>query len=567
MIAIKQALREGNLQWSLWPKNMIAGLVVGIVALPLAMAFAIASGVTPEAGIYTAITAGIIVSLFGGSQVQIAGPTGAFIVLLSGILNTYGFEGLQIATLMAGVILVLMALAKLGAVIRFIPAPVILGFTAGIGVTIFVGQWQYFFGFPPIGEVAHFHQKLWLMLNALPYFHVMTLALALLSLSIIIFWPRLPKVRVIPAPLVAMVVATVLQAIFQFEGVTTIGSAFNGIPQGLPPLTIPELSWDKMMVLMGPAFTIAMLGAIESLLSAVVADGMSGQQHDSNTELFGQGLANIVAPLLGGIAATGAIARTATNIRQGGTSPIAGIVHALFLVGVLLFLAPLAEYVPLASMAAILFVVAYNMSDVKRFVRLIRLAPLADSIILCLTFFLTIFTDLVVAVNVGVILAILQFMRNMIESIDVHQVSNEELSREIKEEVRLHPDIMVYTIEGPLFFGAINAFEGTLDHIHKDPRYLIIRFAEVPFVDLTGLRMLNEIIKNLQSRGVQVFVSEAKPSIRRHMYRAGLFRTLGRHHLWRHFETALHKAEHDLELEEEFASHEREVEKENSSHK
>ncbi len=550
MFAIVEAWKKGSLAWPNWPRNIVAGLVVGIVALPLAMAFAIASGVKPEAGIYTAITAGVIVSLFGGSQVQIAGPTGAFIVLLAGILNKYGFEGLQIATIMAGLMLVLMSVAKLGGVIRFIPSPVIVGFTAGIGVTIWVGQWPYFFGFPASPHTEFFHEKLLIMLLSFPYTHLPTLFLAVLSLAIILLLPKVPVVKVVPAPLVAMITATLVQAAAGFDGVATIGSAFHGIPQGLPPFTLPVITADKLFGLMGPAFTIAMLGAIESLLSAVVADGMSGQRHNSNTELMGQGIANIVAPLFGGIAATGAIARTATNVRQGGNSPIAGIIHAVFLILVLLVLAPLAEYIPLASMAAILFVVAYNMSDVKRFISLVQIAPLADAVILLLTFFLTIFTDLVVAVNVGVILAILQFMRNIIESVDIHQVSNEEISREVREEIELHPEIMVYTIEGPLFFGSINAFERALAHIHKYPKYLIIRFSEVPFVDFTGLRILNEIIKTLQNKGVQVFVSEGKPDIRRHMYRAGLFRTLGKHHLWRHFESALHRAESDLASEE-----------------
>lgn len=550
MFAITEAFKNGSLGKKNWPQNIIAGLVVGVVALPLAMAFAIASGVTPEAGIYTAITAGIIVSVCGGSQVQIAGPTGAFVVLLSGIIVKYGISGLQVATIMAGIILIFMSVAKLGGVIRFIPAPVIVGFTAGIGVTIWVGQWPYFFGFPKIPPTELFHEKLWYMLQALPESHIFTLSISILSLCIILVLPKIPFIKVIPAPLAAMVTATVIQSIFQFPGVATIGTAFNGIPQGLPPITLPTISFDEIISLVGPAFTIAMLGSIESLLSAVVADGMIGQKHDSNQELFGQGLANIIAPLLGGIAATGAIARTATNIRQGGNSPIAGLIHAAVLIAVLLVLAPLAVNIPLASMAAILFIVAYNMSDVHGFFRLIRVAPLADSLILILTFFLTIFTDLVVAVNVGVILAILQFMRKMIDSIDVHEVSDEVLSKETQEEIHLHPEIMVYTIEGPLFFGAISAFERALDHINKDPKYLIIRFKEVPFVDLTGLRMLNEIIQNLQNRGVQVFVSEANKSIRRHMYRAGIFRTLGRHHLWRQFESALHKAESDLELKE-----------------
>lgn len=550
MFAIQKAYLEGSLGKGKWSNNIIAGLVVGVVALPLAMAFAIASGVTPQAGIYTSIIAGIFVSLFGGSPVQIAGPTGAFIVLLSSIVVNYGFEGLQIATMMAGVILVLMSVAKLGTVIRFIPAPVIMGFTAGIGVTIWVGQWPYFFGFPQLPYMAHFHEKLWAMIQSLPYSDLPTLGIALLSLSLLLVSPKIPYINKVPAPIVAMVVATVIQAIYQFPTVLTIGSAFGGIPQGLPEFSVPKLSFDKILSLIGPAFTIAMLGAIESLLSAVVADGMSGTKHESNTELFGQGLANIFAPLFGGIASTGAIARTATNIRQGGNSPMAGIVHAITLGAILLFLAPYAVYIPLASMAAILFVVAYNMSDVPRFIRMLILAPRPDQIILLLTFFLTIFTDLVVAVNVGVVLAVLQFMRKMVNTIDVHEASSAELSAQIRHEITIHPEIMVYTVDGPLFFGAISAFDRALNSIHKDPKYLIIRFVKVPFVDLTGLRILRGIIEELQKRGIEVLLSDVSYNIRREMYKSDFLDILGRHHMYRQFESALHKAEYDLALKE-----------------
>ena len=542
MIALKEAYNAGLFKSEHLGKNISAGIVVGIVAMPLAMAFAIASGVSPAQGIYTAIISAFFVSIFGGSRVQIAGPTGAFIVLLSGILIQYGLAGLQIATIMAGIILVLMSIAKLGDVIRFIPAPVIVGFTAGIGVTIWVGQWQSFFGFPPIAHAEMFHEKLYLMILSLPQSHMPTLMISLISLAIILIMPKIPLAKKLPAPLWAMVVATCIQSYYQFPGVATIGTAFGGIPQGLPSLTLPEISISDVFALIGPAFTIAMLGAIESLLSAVVADGMTGHQHNSNQELFGQGLANIVCPLFGGIAATGAIARTATNIRQGGTNPLAGLVHCVFLVLVLFFLAPLAANIPLASMAAILFVVSYNMSDVPNFIRLIRVAPRADSLILLITFF----TDLVVAVNVGVVLAILQFMRKMVFSVDVHAIHHTEIEPQFQKELEHHPEMLVYTIEGPLFFGAVSAFERSLAHIDKDPKSLILRFESVPFVDLSGLKMLNEIVKHLQKRGIEVYLCEANPQVRRHMYRAGLFRTLGRKHLWRKFSTALEKCEADL---------------------
>jgi SulP family sulfate permease len=406
MIALLEAHRAGLLSRSHWLPNVVAGLVVGVVALPLAMAFAIASGSRPEQGIYTAIIGGGLIAILGGSRVQIAGPTGAFIAILAGVTAKHGIAGLQIATLMAGVMLVLMGLARMGGVIKFIPAPVIVGFTAGIAVIIFVGQWSAFLGLPQ-PEGAHFHDKLWHLLQSLPQTHLPTLWLALLSLLLVGFSQRVPGLASIPGPLTAMAIATALQASLQLPGVATIGSAFGGIPTGLPEFSLPAISLPQLITLIGPAFTIAMLGAIEALLSAVVADRMSGTQHDANQELVGQGIANVVAPLFGGFAATGAIARTATNIRNGANSPLAGIVHALTLVAVLLFMAPLAADIPLAVLAAILFVVAWNMAETKHVVRLMKTASRAEKLILVMTFVLTVFADLVLAVGVGVALAVL----------------------------------------------------------------------------------------------------------------------------------------------------------------
>ncbi|MEE4462338.1 SulP family inorganic anion transporter, partial [Azotobacter chroococcum] len=400
MIAIREAWQAGLLRREHWLRNLVAGIIVGVVALPLAMAFGIASGVKPEQGIYTAIVGGLLVTLFGGSRLQIAGPTGAFIVILAGVTAEHGIDGLQIATLMAGGILLLLGISRLGTVIKYIPDPVIVGFTAGIGVIIWVSQWKDFFGLPAVAG-THFHEKLWHLLQSLPQLHLPTTLLALLSLALVIFAPRLRALRRIPGPLIAMVVATLIQSVFHFEGVATIGSAFGGIPRGLPQLGLPEITVARLIELIGPAFAIAMLGAIESLLSAVVADGMGGTKHDSNQELIGQGIANLAAPLFGGFAATGAIARTATNIRNGGNSPLAGIVHALTLVLILLFLAPLAANIPLAALAAILFVVAWNMSELKHFRRMLQRAPKADVGILLITFGLTVFSDLVIAVNIG----------------------------------------------------------------------------------------------------------------------------------------------------------------------
>ncbi|MBV6749422.1 STAS domain-containing protein [Pseudomonas chlororaphis] len=528
MISIREAWKSGLLGRKHWPRNLIAGVIVGIVALPLSMAFAIASGVKPEQGIYTAIVGGLLVSLFGGSRVQIAGPTGAFIVILAGVTARYGIDGLQIATFMAGVILLLLGLSRLGAIIKFIPDPVIVGFTAGIGVIIWVGQWKDFFGLPKVAA-GHFHEQLWHLLQALPNLHPATTLLALLSLLLVLLTPRLPGMKRVPGPLVAMVVATVIQSIFQFPGVATIGSAFGGIPQGLPTLSLPEVTLPRIIELIGPAFAIAMLGAIESLLSAVVADGMAGTRHDSNQELIGQGIANLFSPLFGGFAATGAIARTATNIRNGGNSPLAGLVHALTLVLLISFLAPLASNIPLCALAAILFVVAYNMSELKHFKRMLQRAPRADIAILLITFLLTVFSDLAMAVNIGVILAMLQFMRRMASSVEVQKMVGKDLEVELRRngQGELPPNVLVYTIEGPLFFGAAETFERVLAQTHTDPGTLIIRLNHVPFMDITGLQSLLEVIEQLRNRGIVVKLCEANEKVLGKLRKAGILEALG----------------------------------------
>lgn len=522
MIAVVEAARAGLFRREHWVRNLVAGLIVGVVALPLAMAFAIASGVKPEQGLYTAIIAGVTVSLFGGSRIQIAGPTGAFVVILAGITEQYGVAGLQLATLMAGVMLLLLGIARFGGVIRFIPDPVIVGFTAGIGVIIWVGEWRDFFGLPAV-EAERFYAKVWALLQALPQLHPATTGLALLSLLLVIYGPRVPRLQRVPGPLIAMVVATLLQSIFQFAGVATIGSAFGGIPRGLPSFQLPALSFDGITLLLPAAFTIAMLGAIESLLSAVVADGMAGTRHDSNQELVGQGIANVLAPLFGGFAATGAIARTATNARNGANSPLAGVVHALTLVLVLLFLAPLAARIPLCALAAILFVVAWNMSEARHFLHMTRSAPRADVAVLLITFTLTILTDLVVAVNVGVILAMLQFLRRMAASVEVLRLDAAALGPELGRD-HLPPATLVYAIEGPFFFGAVDALERALQQTHSDPKCLVIRLQRVPFMDITGIQALGEAMQNLERRGVQVLLCEANLRVLRKLLRAGVLK-------------------------------------------
>ena len=533
MIALLEAHQAGLLRKQHWLPNLIAGLIVGIVALPLAMAFAIASGAKPEQGLYTAIIAGIVVSIAGGSRVQIAGPTGAFIIILASITAQYGIAGLQTATLMAGVILLLMGWTKLGSIIRYIPDPVIVGFTAGIGTLIWVTQWRDFFGLPSVSG-SHFHERLLQLLATLPELHGPTTLLALLSLALVVFSPHLPGLRKIPGPLVAMVAATLIVAFWKPAGISTIGSAFGGIPQTLPAIALPDLSFGRMLQLIGPAFTIAMLGAIESLLSAVVADGMAGTRHDSNQELVGQGLANILAPIFGGFAATGAIARTATNIRNGGNSPLAGIMHSVVLVLVIVVLAPLAADIPLCTLAAILFVVAWNMSEIPHFLRMARRAPRPDVAILLITYALTVFVDLVVAVNIGVILAALVFLQRMSGAVDVREHREADLGSELAESglERLPPGVMVYSIDGPFFFGAAENLERALIATHTLPQTLIIRLGRVPFMDITALNTLEEVAAGLLKRGVQVLLCEANPRVSGKLRNTGIIELLG--------ESALH---------------------------
>ena len=528
MIALLEARRAGLLTRANLPNNIVAGLVVGIVAMPLAMAFAIASGATPAQGLYTAIVAGLATSLLGGTRVQISGPTGAFIAVLAGITAQYGVAGLQAATLMAGLILLVMGIARLGGVIRFIPSPVIVGFTAGIAVIIWVGQWRDFFGLHPAASGLHFHEKLIALLNALWHPHLATTLIAAGSLTILIagnrVMGRIRGLERLPAPLLAMVAATAAQAIWHFEGVATIGSAFGGIPRELPAFGWPALSLGVCLQLVGPAFAIALLGAIESLLTAVVADGMTGARHDSNQELIGQGIANIISPLFGGFAATGAIARTATNIRNGATSPVAGIVHALFLLLIILILAPLAAHIPLAALAAILFFVAWNMADAPHVVRLLRTAPRADRVLLLVTFVLTVFVDLVVAVNVGVVLAALLFMRRMAETV---RVEHQPFDDEAREEVVLPHHVLVYRIDGPFFFGAAEKLERTLERLQLGVETIVLRLGRVPFMDATGLNTLSEIIGRLRKRHVHVLLCGIHPTLRQSLDSAGITAQVG----------------------------------------
>jgi len=548
MFALHEAYRSGYLAQKHWMRNIVSGLIVGIVALPLAMAFAIASGVKPEQGLYTAIVAGLAVSIFGGSRVQIAGPTGAFIVILAGIVAQHGVDGLQIATLMAGVILLAFGVARLGIILKFIPVPVIVGFTAGIGVIIWVGQWRDFFGLPAVtGE--HFHQKLWQLLQVFPQFDPATTALAILSLILVLFTSRIPRFARVPGPLVALVVVTLIQAVAQFDTVATIGSTFGEIPRGLPSFKLPDITLDRLVTLIGPAFAIALLGAIESLLSAVVADGMAGTRHNSNQELIGQGIANVLAPLFGGIAATGAIARTATNIRSGGNSPLAGIVHAIVLIFILLVLAPLASNIPLATLAAILFMVAWNMSEVRLVLKLIKRAPRPDVIILVATFALTVFADLVVAVNIGVVLAMLHFLKRMSESVVVRAQSPKDLRFELGPDAPSEwpRGVAVYSVEGPFFFAGVEALQRAVKDATSSPSVVIVRLRWVPFMDATGLQTLEDVVISLQERKVRVMLVEANQPVTRKLKNMGLPERLGSNNLLPDVATALSVISHEQE--------------------
>ena len=531
MIAWIEARRAGLLGRAHWANNIVAGIIVGVVALPLSMAFAIATGVKPEQGIYTAIVASVIVAVAGGSRVQIAGPTGAFIAILSGITAKFGFDGLQIATLLAGIMLLFMGLFRFGGMIRFISMPVIMGFTAGIGVVIFVGQWAAFFGLPKAGG-EHFHQQLWSLLQSLPHLHPTTTALGLFSLALLLLMPKVPLLRRLPSPMWVLLCATVLQSLFHFEGVATVGSAYGAIPRALPHFSLPNFATAETAKLILPAFTIAMLGAIESLLSAVVADGMAGTHHSANQELVGQGLANIITPFFGGFAATGAIARTATNIRQGGNSPLAGIIHALTLALILLVAALLAADIPLAALAAILFQVAWNMSEPKRCLHILRRAQRAAYILFFITFSLTILVDLVVAVNIGVILSTLHFIGQMAKAVEVRK---EEHSRDA---AALPGNVLMFIVNGPFFFGAMEKFETTLADINTQPRAVVLRMRWVPYIDITGILTLERVISGLQKRGIRVIVTGANEQVRASLERSGIVTLLGKGNFIREFDDA-----------------------------
>ena len=529
--------------------DLLAGIIVGIVALPLAIAFAIASGVSPEKGIITAIVAGLIVSAFGGSKVQIGGPTGAFIVIIYGIIQQYGIEGLTIATLMAGVFLIIFGLLHLGTIIKYIPYPVVVGFTSGIAVTIFTTQIKDLFGLTITDLPSDFIEK-WIAYG----FHFSSIdlwstAVGIISVVIIVITPRFSKK--LPGSLIAIIVMTVaVWLLKQFAGVTTIetiGDRFS-ISNQLPTAQVPEMTWTTIKNLVSPAVTIAVLGAIESLLSATVADGVTGEHHNSNTELVAQGMANLASPLFGGIPCTGAIARTMTNINNGGKTPIAGIIHAVVLLLIFLFFMPLAKYIPMACLAGVLVVVSYGMCGWRSFKELLN-NPKSDVSVLLITFVLTVIFDLTVAIEVGLIIACLLFMRRMAETTDVNVIINEIDPNEdidIKscnlEHLDIPNGVEVYEINGPYFFGAGNSFEEVMATFGDRPKVRIIRMRKVPFVDSTGIHNLKNMCIMSQKEGIKVVLSGIRPSVQATLFKSGFRELIGEDNICSHINIALVKA-------------------------
>ena len=537
--------------------DVMAGLIVGIVALPLAIAFGIASGVSPEKGIITAIVAGLFISLFGGSKVQIGGPTGAFIVIVYGIIEQYGIQGLTIATLMAGVFLIVLGVLRLGTIIKYIPYPIVVGFTSGIAVTIFTTQVKDLLGMQMDQVPSDFVEKWGAYIYNIGNIDPWSALVGIVSVVLIAVWPelarlfRLSPLKALPGSLVAIILMTVAVLLLkQYAGITTIetiGDRFS-INSTLPGAVVPELSWETIKGLVGPAVTIAVLGAIESLLSATVADGVIGDHHNSNTELIGQGIANIASPLFGGIPATGAIARTMTNINNGGRTPVAGIVHAVVLLLIFLFLMPLAQYIPMACLAGVLVVVSYGMSGWRSFLAMTR-KPKSDVTVLLLTFFLTIIFDLTVAIEFGLICACLLFMRRMSETTDVKAIYDEidlnedaDMERGNLEHLTIPENVEVYEINGPYFFGAGNRFEDIMARYGSRPKVRIIRMRKVPFIDSTGLHNLENMCLMSQKENITVVLSGVNAKVDAVLRRNNFEQLLGTENICNHIDLALARA-------------------------
>lgn len=526
-------------------KDLVSGLIVGIIAIPLGMAFAIASGVKPEYGIYTTIVAGILISLLGGSKYQIGGPTGAFIPILLGIVVTYGYEDLLIAGFLAGIILVLMGIFKLGSLIKFIPKPVTIGFTTGIAVIIFTGQISNFFGLEGVESKEYFIENIAQITSHLHTINFFSILTAIISLGMIILTPKLfPK---IPGPLIGLLVSTVIASVFYPSQVATIGSAYGEIPNSLPTFQFPNITLEKVIQLIQPAFIIAILGGIESLLSAVVADGMTNSKHHSNRELVGQGVANMVTPMFGGIPATGALARTATNIKNGAVSPISGVIQGIMVLIILLLFAPFASKIPLASMAPILMVVAWNMSERRVFAHVLK-TKTGDSLVLVVTFLLTVFINLTVAVQFGLLLAVILFVKRMSDGMVTAKAlpnpntRSKKIETHMVSDTRDCPQISIFNVEGALFFGAAQTFaQSIMETINYKPKVLLLRMGHVPFMDTTGEAHLSSIVGNFSKHGI-VIVSGLKDQPKSVLMRTGLYEFIGNEHFFEHTGEAIEYA-------------------------
>lgn len=535
-----------NYRLSTLGKDAMAGLIIGIVALPLAIAFAIASGVSPEKGLITAVIAGFLISALGGSRVQIGGPTGAFIVIVYGIVQQYGVDGLIIATFIAGIMLALMGVARLGSVIKYIPHSLIIGFTSGIAVIIFSSQIKDFFGLE-MGEVpADFVEKWTDFIAHFGSINYYSAGIAAVTVVIVFLSPRVSKK--VPGSLIAIILSTLLVQLLGWP-TDTIGSRFGEISSSLPAPTMPKVSFAVVRDMIQPAFAIAMLGAIESLLSAVVADGMIGGKHRSNTELIGQGIANIGSSLFGGIPATGAIARTATNVENGGRTPVAGIIHALTLLLILIFLGKWASLIPLSCLAGILVVISINMSEYKNFIRILK-GPKGDVAVMLTTFFLTVLVDLTIAIEVGIILAAFSFIRKMIKNSEVKLVESEELVVDdwTNEKLNIPQGVNVFEISGPLFFGASYRLRDALRYMSEKPKVLVVRLRNVPIIDASGIESFRRFIEELEEENIPVILSELRSAqVKKELEKSGILGLIGPTRTTTQFEDALMLAEELIE--------------------
>ncbi|EGT0000424.1 SulP family inorganic anion transporter [Clostridium perfringens] len=524
-------------------KDLIAGIIVAIIALPLSIALGISSGVSPEKGLITAIIAGFIISLLGGSRVQIGGPTGAFVVIVFGIIQNHGVDGLIIATFMAGIILVLFGLLRFGSLIKYIPYPITVGFTSGIAVTLFSTQVKDFLGLSMTKTPSEFIPKWEAYISHMNTTNLYTLAIGLLALIILIFWPKINKK--IPGSLIALIVTTLVVFIFNLP-VATIGSQFGKISSNIPTPHIPNLNLNTLKALIGPAFTIALLGGIESLLSAVVSDGMIGDKHNSNAELIAQGIANMGSSLFGGIPATGAIARTAANVKNGGRTPISGIVHSITLLLIMLVFMPLAKFIPLTTLSAILIIVSYNMSEWRTFKAILK-APKSDIAILLTTFFLTVLFDLVIAIGIGMVVSMCLFMRRVATSIEVNELNESDCSDKSNidtdmENLKVGENVLVYDIRGHLFFGAVDTFMNTMKEINDDAKVLVLRMRHTKTLDVTGYKQIKNIALSCKSRNMTLIISELQEQPKKVMRLMGFIDTLGEDHFATNFDEALEKA-------------------------